>query len=52
MFPMCFCSLLLKKRILLNILSFCVGIFFISRILLLEDFGVVSFCNCEYISFP
>ena len=47
MFIMCFCSLLLKKRILLDFLGFCTNTFSVSRTLLLEVSSVVSFCICE-----
>ena len=41
MFHICFCSLLLEKRILLGFLDFYVSMFFVLRILLLE-FPVLS----------
>ena len=44
---MCFCSLLLEKRILLDFLGFCGGIFSVLRTLLSEVSGVVPFCICE-----
>ena len=44
---MCFCSLLLEKRILLDFLGFCIAAFPILRTLLLEVSGVVPFCVCE-----
>ena len=44
---MCFCSMLLGKRILLGFLGFCVGTFSMLRILLPEVSGVVSFCVRE-----
>ena len=40
---MCFCSILLGKRILLSFFGFCVGTFPMLRTLLLEVSGVVSF---------
>ena len=44
---MCFCSLLLGKRILLDFLGFCAGTFPILQTLLPEVSGVVLFCVCE-----
>ena len=44
---MCFCSMLLKKRIMLDFLGFCVGTFSMLRTLLLEVSGVVPFCVRE-----
>ena len=40
---MCFCSMLLAKRILLDFLGFCAGTFPMLRILLPEASGVVPF---------
>ena len=51
MFLMFFCSLLLVKRILLGVLSFCVGTFSVLQTLLPEVFSIVPFCICEFISF-
>ena len=45
---MCFCALLLRKRILLGFLGFCAGIFPVLRTLLPKVSGVVSFCVYEY----
>ena len=44
---MCFCSMLLRKRILLDFLGFCVGTFLVLQTLLPEVFGVVTFCVYE-----
>ena len=44
---MCFCSMLLEKRILLGFLGFCVGTFSMLRTLLAEVSDVVPFCVCE-----
>ena len=44
---MCFCSLLLRKKILLDFLGFCSGTFLILQILLLEISSVVMFCVYE-----
>ena len=46
-FFLCFCSLLLEKRILLDFLGFCASTFLVLRTLLLEVFDVVPFCVCE-----
>ena len=43
MFLMCFYSLLLRKRVLLDFLDFFVGTFFILQILLLKVASIVSF---------
>ena len=42
-----FCSMLLGKRILLDFLGFCVGIFPMLRTLLPEVSGVIPFCVRE-----
>ena len=44
---MCFWSILLEKRILLDFLGFCVGTFHVLQTLLLEVSGVVPFCVSE-----
>ena len=44
---MCFCSMLLEKRILLDFFGYCVGTFYMLQTLLLEVSGVVSFCIRE-----
>ena len=44
---MYFCSLSLRKRILLDFLGFCVGTFLVLWTLLLEVSDVVPFCVCE-----
>ena len=44
---MCFCSMLLEKRILLGFLSSCTGTFPMLQALLLEISDVVPFCVCE-----
>ena len=44
---MCFSSLLLRKRILLDFLGFCVGIFSILQTLLPQVSDVVPLCVCE-----
>ena len=41
---MYFCSLLLRKRILLDFLDFCAGTFHVLQTLLPKVSGVVSFC--------
>ena len=40
---MCFCSMLLEQRILLDFLGFCIGTFSMLRILLPEVSGVDPF---------
>ena len=44
MFLICFCFLLLEKRILLDFFDFCAGTFLVLRTLLPEVSSVVSFC--------
>ena len=44
---MYFCTLLLRKEILLDFLGFCIGTFPVLRTLLLEVHDVVPFCVCE-----
>ena len=44
---MCFCSMLLEKRILLGFFGFCVGTFLMLQTLLPEVSGVVPFCVRE-----
>ena len=46
-----FCSMLLRKRILLDFLGFCASTFFMLRTLLQEVSDVVSFYVREYVSF-
>ena len=41
---MCFCFMLLEKRILLRVFGFCIGTFPMLRTLLPEVSGVVPFC--------